>query len=69
MRYEYECPACGWRGERICKIAERDDQRCEEAATAADAPQRQCDAKLKREEISLNSKMGTQWSRWTGHTD
>lgn len=81
MKYEYECLSCGWKGERICRMVDRDALRCEEFIWCTDTldPNVEgghvhtcahvCGGKLRREEISLTSKMANQWSRWTGHTD
>lgn len=78
--YQYTCPACGWQGERIVKIADRDEQLCEvrvilkaDIHSASFGPDGRtglagvvedsalCQAKLVREEIALNAKMGHRW--------
>ncbi len=30
MLYSYRCPSCGWSGDRLCRIADRDSQNCDQ---------------------------------------
>lgn len=69
MLYEYTCPRCGWKGERLCKIAERDSQLCEQQIAATLPGQEElgiCNEPLVREEISQTAALPNQWARWTG---
>lgn len=59
--YTYRCPACGWTGDRIVKLAERDEQRCEASKEENAKSEHKCDGELVREEIALNAKMGHRW--------
>jgi len=62
--YSYVCDTCGMTGDRVVKIAERDDQSCKraipcsESATAESCP---CDGKLVREEVALTALMSHSW--------
>ena len=78
MLYSYKCPSCGWIGDRLCKIAERDHQVCTQATNevvghnydpeyvAPITLYKPCGANLIREEISQTARMGAQWGQWTG---
>lgn len=35
FRYDYSCSVCGWRGERVAALAERDALRCDNPVEAA----------------------------------
>lgn len=60
--YTYNCPKCGWVGDRQCKLLERDDQCCN-AESAPD--QAACATPLVREEIPLDqAKMNHNWGNW-----
>jgi hypothetical protein len=69
--YNFLCPKCGWCGDRIAKMDERDEQKCgqiygkpvEDDPVAPDnaTEWKECDGVLTREEISLNAKMAHMW--------
>lgn len=63
MKYVYKCPSCGWEGERICSIAERDKQECE-GVWHDGTNVSPCTSALVREEISLTSSMPNNWGEW-----
>lgn len=72
MLYEYKCPKCGWEGQRLSRIADADNQYCNQPVPESEDENAniiECGAKLEREEISVTSKMANQWSRWSGNTD
>ncbi len=56
--FEYKCPACGAKVERIVKRSEADEQRCEGDCHADEAEQRPL---LEREQISATAAMPEQW--------
>lgn len=66
MLYEYSCPNCGWKGDRVSRIADRDNQHCDQRIAATLPGQEDlglCNEKLVREEYSLTARMPDQWAR------
>jgi len=63
--YEYQCPSCGWKGERVTRIADRDNQTCDEPVLRGpeSVTHHECGEKLVREEFSLTARMPDQWKR------
>lgn len=69
MLYSFKCESCGWTGDRLCKIAERDEQVCNRdlgpglVSGVSEIEVRMiCDGKLVREVISKTANMSFQWA-------
>ena len=62
--YEYECPKCSAKTERILKFAEMNSvQYCQAPVALAptDATEQLCSGQLQRVEVSLNADMSHMW--------
>lgn len=62
--YDYTCPVCGHKEERIVRMEERDEQTCGRPTLDKNGSpwsDHDCPGKLERDEIALTARMSDQW--------